>query len=185
MDKSLKEKILEAIDIVEVVGERVSLVRKGKDFVGLCPFHADHTPSLSVSPHKRIFKCWSCGAGGDVIAFVQRFERLEFPDALAQLARRAGLDFQRSTSSDHRAAELRNELLAAIHWARQHFQQRLAGPLGQNARAYAARRGLTPQTIEEFAIGYAPDMWDDLLNAARPAGLRLDVLQLAGLVTTN
>jgi DNA primase len=185
MDNSLKDKVLEATDIVEVVGERVTLTRRGKDFVGLCPFHPDHKPSLAVSPSKQIFKCWSCGAGGDAIRFVQLRDRVDFREALVTLARRAGIEL-RSSPADRQSAELREQLQAAVIWARQHFQRNLlSAPGGQHALAYALQRGLTPQTIERHGLGLAPDAWDDLLNAARRTGLRLEVLQQAGLIATN
>jgi DNA primase len=185
MDNSLKDKVLEATDIVEVVGERVTLTRRGKDFVGLCPFHPDHKPSLAVSPSKQIFKCWSCGAGGDAIRFVQLRDRVDFREALVTLARRAGIEL-RSSPADRQSAELREQLQAAVFWARQHFQRNLqSAPGGQHAVEYARQRGLTPQTIERYGLGLAPDAWDDLLNAARRTGLRLEVLQQAGLIATN
>ncbi len=184
MDKSLKEKVLEATDIVDVVGAAVSLTRKGKDYVGLCPFHNDHKPSLSVSASKQIFKCWSCGAGGDVIAFVQKLHRLEFREALALLADRAGIRIG-ATAQDARDRELRERLLAAAAWASQHFQQNLHSDRGRVARDYAARRGLSSAALERFGIGYAVDAWDDLLTAARRTGLRPDVLQQAGLTASN
>src|SRR5512139_1438480 len=121
MDNSLKDKILDAVDIVQVIGERVALTRQGKDFVGLCPFHPDHHPSLSVSPSKRIFKCWSCAAGGDVITFVERIERVSFREALAMLAARAGIEL-RTAPGDRQAARFRDELLATVAWARERFR---------------------------------------------------------------
>ncbi|HPM23604.1 MAG TPA: DNA primase [Phycisphaerae bacterium] len=185
MDNSLKDRVLETVDIVEVVGERVALTRKGKDYIGLCPFHPDHKPSFAVSPTKRIFKCWSCGAGGDVIRFVEKFERIDFRTALAQLARRAGIEL-RSTPEDRQAAQIRGELLAAIAWARDHFRRALGAPgAGQRAREYALSRGLTEATIERFGIGYAADSWDDLVTSARRAGLRPEIISQAGLTATN
>ncbi len=185
MDNSLKDKVLESADIVAVIGERVSLTRRGKEFVGLCPFHPDHRPSMSVSPQKRIFKCWSCGAGGDVIRFVEMAERVSFPEALQVLARRLGIDV-RTSPEDRRQRQQRDELQQVVTWARQHFRRNLAsGEHGQVARAYARRRGLSDETIERFEIGLAVDSWDDLLSRARQAGLGLDLLEQAGLVATN
>jgi DNA primase len=185
MDKSLKDRVLETIDIVEVIGERVALTRQGKDFIGLCPFHPDHKPSMSVSPRKQIFKCWSCGAGGDVIRFVQMFDRVEFREALAHLARRAGLEVT-SSPADREAAQVREELQQIVTWAREHFRRNLhATPAGQNALDYAHRRGLTDETIERHALGHAPDSWNDLLDAANRARLRPRLLELAGLSAHN
>lgn len=184
MDNSLKDKVLDAIDIVELIGERVTLTRKGKDFVGLCPFHPDHRPSLSVSATKRIFKCWSCGAGGGAIRFVEKIERVDFPTALRMLAARAGIHSE-PTGDDARARQQRDELLATLAWAREHFRRNLASPSGAKAREYALGRGLTPETIERYCLGLALDAWDGLLSAARQKGVRAESLVNAGLVVTN
>jgi DNA primase len=185
MDNSLKDKVLDAIDIVEVIGERVALTRKGKDYVGLCPFHPDHKPSFAVSPTKRIFKCWACGAGGDVIHFVQKYDRIEFREALTLLARRAGIELH-STPVDRQAGQLREQIQAIVTWARDHFRRNLEStPGGRRAREYALARGLTPETIERFAIGYAAEAWDDVFTAARRTGLSPETLQHAGLVVRN
>jgi DNA primase len=184
MDNSLKYKILDAIDIVQVIGERVALTRKGKDYIGLCPFHPDHHPSFSVSPSKRIFRCWSCAAGGDVISFVERIERVSFREALAILAARAGIDL-RSTREDRHAAQVRDELLATITWAREHLRRNLHSPAGARALDYARTRGLTPETIERHGLGCAADGWDDLSRAAQRKGLRPEWLTQAGLTAAN
>ncbi len=184
MDNSLKDKVLEAVDIVEVVGERVQLTRKGKDYLGLCPFHADRHPSLSVSPSKRIFKCWACGAGGDAIRFVQLYERVSFREALSILARRVGIDFNLSPSQP-RAAQLRERIRAVVTWAQTYFQANLAAPSGRRARDYALSRGLKAETVTNFGLGFATDAWDGLLTAARKAGLPIEALHHAGLVVSN
>lgn len=185
MDNSLKDKVLAAVDIVALVGERVGLIRRGKEYVGLCPFHPDHKPSLSVSPQKQIFKCWSCGVGGDVIRFVQQYDRVDFREALAALARRAGIDV-RSSPADREARRLRDEILAAVSWAGQHFRRNLEATAGgRRARQYALDRGLTPETIERHGLGFAAATWDDLLASAARTGLRAEVLQQAGLIATN
>jgi DNA primase len=185
MHNSLKEKILESVDIVEVVGERVSLTRKGREFVGLCPFHDDHRPSLSVSPQKRIFKCWSCGAGGDVIKFVQLSQRVEFREALAMLGRRIGLDM-RATPAGDRSEAIREKVRRTLNWAQSHFQRNLLDTAaGKRAADYARKRGLTDRTIERFGLGFAADSWDDLLSNATRTGIPLETLQQGGLVTTN
>ncbi|MFO0840258.1 MAG: DNA primase [Phycisphaerae bacterium] len=185
MQNSLKDKVLEAIDIVEVVGERVSLTRRGKDFMGLCPFHDDHKPSMAVSPSKQIFKCWSCGVGGDVIRFVQLSERLEFKEALAILARRAGIELRRSTESDADSGQ-RDEVRRVIEWARGHFCRNLTNdPGGPGAFGYARKRGLSDDTIASFKLGFAADTWDDLVRAASRAKISPEQLEAAGLVARH
>ena len=106
MPNPSKDSILGAVDIVALIGERVALTRKGKDYVGLCPFHPDRKPSMSVSPTKQIFKCWSCGVGGDAIKYIQLRDRVEFRDALQTLAHWAGLEF-RQGAYDPRASQIR------------------------------------------------------------------------------
>ncbi|MEW6250129.1 MAG: DNA primase [Planctomycetota bacterium] len=185
MDNSLKERVLEAVDIVEVIGERVSLTRKGKEFVGLCPFHPDHNPSLNVNPLKRLFKCWACGAGGDVIGFVQKMDRIEFPEALRQLAQRAGLPLS-SDPGERRAAALRAELHSVVSWAREHFRSNLRDtPGGRQAREYALGRGLTPETIDRCGLGFAANAWDHVVSAARRRNIRPELLNQAGLAATS
>jgi DNA primase len=185
MHNSIKDKVLQATDIIEVVSEHVSLTRRGKEFIGLCPFHPDRKPSLNVSPAKQIFKCFACGAGGDVIKFVQLRERLEFQAALAFLAQRAGIDVH-STPAEARDERRIEQMRKTIEWARDHFQRNLHDtPAGQAARDYARRRGLTPETISRHGLGLAVDSWDDLLHAGRRAGVSMELLQSAGLTATN
>lgn len=185
MHKSLKDKVLESVDLVDVVGERVRLTRKGKDFIGLCPFHADHNPSMYVSPTKQIFKCFSCGAGGDVIKFIQLRDRLEFRDALTLLAQRAGI----ATQDDERGGPRgpgRDQLRQVLDWARLHFERSLRdADEGRAALDYARRRGLSEETIEKFGLGFAADRWDDLSGALVRAGFSLDLAEQAGLVGRN
>lgn len=186
MDNSLKEHVLEAIDLVALISERVSLVRKGKDYVGLCPFHDDHKPSMSVSPTKRIFKCWSCGAGGDAIKFVMMRERLTFPEALASLAARAGIDLRRDRGGPTSSDAAREELRRVMNWARTHFHRVLnETPGGRAAREYARARGITDETIDNLKLGFANDSWDELIAQANRAGLQPDLLLQAGLAASN
>lgn len=185
MYNSLKDRILESVDIVDVVGERVALKRKGRDYHGLCPFHNDHRPSLAVSPQKQLFKCWSCGVGGDVIKFVQLSQRVEFKEALVILAKRAGIELNDRSKQDHNAAQ-REQLRNILNWARTYFQRNLASTEGGRAAAdYARRRGITDETIKRFGIGYATEAWDTLLSQARQLGLPQPILEQAGLISTN
>ena len=124
MPNPSKDSILGAVDIVALIGERVALTRKGKDYVGLCPFHPDRKPSMSVSPTKQIFKCWSCGVGGDAIKYIQLRDRVDFRDALQVLARWAGMEF-RQGAHDPRASQIREQLLSALSWAAEHFRRNL------------------------------------------------------------
>ncbi len=184
MDTALRDRILQAVDLVALVGERVTLTRKGKEFVGLCPFHPDHKPSLWVSPAKQIFKCFACGAGGDAIEFVRRLDHLEWRDALASLAERAGVEL-RTSPADRLAAQRRNQVLEVLAWAKLHFLANLRGQAGSQARQYARGRGLTPESLERHELGLALDAWDDLLRAARRQRLDEAILLQAGLLSRN
>ena len=185
MHNSLKEQVLESVEIVDVIGERVSLQRKGREYVGLCPFHDDHRPSMSVSPQKGIFKCWSCGAGGDVIKFVQLSQRVDFKEALLILARRAGIETS-VTEVDQRAAQMRERGRNTLAWARTHFQNNLKATAGgRRAFDYSLQRGISETTIERFGIGFAADQWDDLLSNAGRVGISPEILNEVGLITTN
>ena len=184
MHNPLRDKVLEAVDLVEVVSEHVSLQRRGKEFIGLCPFHPDHSPSLHVSPAKQIFKCFACGAGGDAIKFIQMREKLGYREALALLAQRAGISLQVS-EADRAADASREQLRGVLSWARTHFQRNLATPRGAAAMDYALKRGLSRETIEKFGLGFAAAAWDDLLMAARRAGVAAELLKQTGLITAN
>ena len=184
MDNSVKDRVLESVDIVDVIGERVALKRRGTGFVGLCPFHDDHDPSLTVTPRKRLFKCWSCGAGGDVIKFVQMIDHVEFREALAKLAKRAGIEMRHSRADDANAA-LRERMRSVLEWAARHYRQNLASSAGAAAREYAIRRGISAATIDAFEMGVALPGWDELLRAAERARIPLEDLQAAGLTQTS
>lgn len=183
MTDTLRDKILAAVDIVDVIGEHVSLKRRGKEFIGLCPFHADRNPSMSVSPTKQIFKCWACGAGGDVIRFVQLREKVEFRAALRVLAERAGI----AVRGDHAPVvpnDRREQIRAVMEWARSHFARNLADhPSGRLGMDYARRRGLSEETIKRFQAGFAPNERDHLLKAGVKAGISPELLIEAGLVS--
>jgi len=182
LDDALTRRIQQAFDISEVVGEHVKLARAGKDLKGLCPFHQEKTPSFYVVPAKQIFKCFGCGAGGDVFKFIQLRERVGFPEARAILAAKAGIPLQERAGRSAGADSDKSELARVNDWAMRWFSKQFAGSNGAAARDYAARRGLSAQSIDAFSIGFAPDSWDGLLNAARSANVPVKLLVAAGLV---
>ncbi|SHK05038.1 DNA primase [Rhodothermus profundi] len=174
------EAIRAAIDIVEVVGEYVSLRRRGSNWFGLCPFHEEKTPSFSVNPTLGIFKCFGCGVGGDVFAFIQQIERVSFVEAVRLLAERAGIPLPDGEEDTH---DLRPALYHALRFAARFYFEQLSHPeIGQVARAYLKQRGIRPEAVRRFGLGYAPDAWDALLKAATQAGIQPEVLEQAGLV---
>ena len=133
-------RIQQANDITDVISEHLNLMKKGKEMVGLCPFHDDHNPSMCVSPAKQIFKCFSCGAGGDVIKFVQMRENLTFVQALKRLAQRAGIKIdmrQTGSKQNEPNGEVDPFQLAKVNiWAMQLWRKSLDEKIGQNAREY-------------------------------------------------
>ena len=178
------QQILQSVDIVDVIGQYVALTKKGKDSVGLCPFHNDHKPSMHVSPSKQIYKCFSCGAGGDVFKFLMQREKLTFPEAVEMLAERAGIELPRreATAPAGRGRD-RRTLLGANAWAQRHFRSLYEeGTAGERARAYVRQRGLTDETAERFGLGWAPPEWDTMASAAQREGKDISVLSEVGLV---
>lgn len=186
-DHAAISRVQQANDIVDVVAEHVSLKRKGREMLGLCPFHEDHTPSMNVSPTKQIFKCFACGAGGDVIKFVQMRENLTFPQAVERLAERAGIELEsrRSAAPQRRDpdSDVDPNLLARVNaWAMKFFQQCLNDPeRGKVARDYLAARSISAESIARWNLGVAPNAVDALAKAAGTK-IPLRLLQQGGLV---
>jgi len=179
----LKERVRDAIDIVDLVGTYLSLRRAGQGLVGLCPWHADSRPSFHVNPQRQTFRCWVCNVGGDVFSFLMRMERMEFREALEHLAQRAGIEITRSRGlpPDDKAA-----IHAVLAWAADRYRHCLLhGPEAEAARRYLAGRGLTAETSERFRLGYAPASWDWLLKQAGPAGFGAEQLVRAGLAVAR
>jgi DNA primase len=189
-DTGLISRIQQANDIVDVIGEHLALKRKGREMLGLCPFHEDHRPSFNVNPTKQIFKCFACGAGGDVIKFIQMRENLSFPQALQRLADRAGIKVEplrpRSTNNEQRTMNEDadpNDLARANAWAAKYFAANLAHPeKGKDARKYVAERQLSDESVKNWQIGLAIGADNDLLTAARQKKIPDKLLLAAGLV---
>lgn len=189
-DNSLVLEVQQASDIVDVIGEHVSLKRKGREMVGLCPFHDDHKPSMNVNPAKQIFKCFACGAGGNVFHFVQMRENLTFPQAVERLAERANIQIQKkeyrrqkSEDGSQKTEEVDPIRLAKANaWAAQIFQANLNNTEnGQFARDYLADRQINAESIEKWRIGLADSDQQGLINAAKAQNASLKLLEQAGL----
>lgn len=156
-------------DIEQVISRYVQLRRRGRNLTGLCPFHAEKTPSFTVYPETQSFYCFGCGAGGDAITFVKRMENLEYMEAVRTLAERAGLAMPEDAADDgsrHRKARI----LELNRAAARHFHHNLMSDIGREARAYLVGRGLSKATVVKFGIGFAPESWDDLRNHLRSQG---------------
>lgn len=165
-----KERVRDAADIVRVIGDHVSLKPHGREYLGICPFHDDHKPSMNVVPHKQIFHCFSCGAGGDVFSFVQRYHAMDFREALNHLAERFGVTLtprgQNTPASDDSQPHIsRKDLLNANATATEFFKTILRNEQhGATARQLIADRGINEQMVEAFALGASPDRWDGLIK---------------------
>jgi len=170
-------RIRESIDIVELISEFVTLKKTGENYKGLCPFHAEQTPSFIVSPKKGIFHCFGCHVGGDVFSFLVKKEGIEFIDAVKLLAKRTGISiptFQKSSEK---------EILYEIHdMAVSFYQRSLWSREGKDALEYLQKRGLTDTTLKRFSIGYAPSDWRRLLDFLLIKGFSLEKICRSGLV---
>ncbi len=176
------DQVRDSSDILSVVEDYVRMKKAGNNYVGLCPFHDEKTPSFNVSPSKGFFKCFGCGKGGNVITFVMEIERLEFVDAVRWLAGRAGIEIPEQRV-DKEAFQKTEVIYHALRFAAEYFSRQLRETLsGTQARAYLHGRGLTETTIERFQLGYAPDSWDGLLKAAERGQISPEALFRAGLV---
>ena len=178
---ALIQQVKEANDIVDVVGGYVALRPAGPTFKGLCPFHEDHRPSFDVDPRHQRYRCWSCQKHGDVIAFIQEHERVDFRKALELLARRAGITLEKRTESPHQRS--RALMLDVVRWAAEQYHGCLFDShWAEAARRYVQDRQLTEETVRCFGLGYAPAAGDWLVRRAEPAGISLELLEKVGLI---
>ncbi len=153
-DDTIQE-IRDRVSIVEVISSYVSLKRAGRNHLGLCPFHHEKTPSFTVSEERGLFHCFGCGAGGTVFTFLMRLERLEFPEAVELVARRAGIALPERQADSRESAE-REKIEKINAWAAKRFAEALAGRLGEPGRDYLRRRGISEETLRAFNLGLAP-----------------------------
>jgi DNA primase len=196
-DNSLIVQVQQANDIVDVISEHISLKKKGREMVGMCPFHDDHRPSLNVNAVKQIFKCFACGAGGDVFKFIQMRENLSFPQAIERLAERANIKLKKlktrsrapsaAEGSQPKTIDIDPNKLAKVNvWAAKHFRQNLHDQTkGKYARDYLTRRRISPESIEKWQLGLAIDSPDDLLSTAKTKNAQVKLLEQAGLITAQ
>jgi DNA primase len=174
------QSVKQQADIVRVIGEYITLKKSGaQNYSGLCPFHGEKTPSFSVHVTRQFYHCFGCGVSGDVFKFVQEIEKVSFPEAIKIVAQKCGIALpKREFNSPEEAAEsrLRGRLLELHEQATAYFEEQLKSPEGARAREYLTGRGLKPETIAKFRIGYAPEgfggLRDRLAGAAPPEVLR-------------
>jgi DNA primase len=177
------DQLLARTDLVEIINARVPLRRAGRDWMACCPFHAEKTPSFSVSPQKQFYYCFGCGAHGTAIGFLMEYERLDFLDAIEDLARLAGLDVPKTGGQTFPTTGL---LLDGLAQADRCFRRQLREhPTRQRAVDYLRQRGLTGQIAATFGIGYAPPGWENLSRALLTDGVTAQTLLEAGLVNRD
>lgn len=184
----VKRQVQQSSDIVALIGQHVALVARGKEFVGLCPFHDDRKPSMYVSPAKQIFKCFACGAGGDVFSFVMDYHKMAFPEALRYLAERANIKLPerggRGEGDNNEGPSPRQRMIKANQQAFEFFRKIYQHEQhGAIARRYVASRGINDKMVSEFGIGAAPDLWDGLCRQIAAKGYDRQAFEQAGLIT--
>ena len=175
------QELQERVDIEEVISSHITLRRRGKTLVGLCPFHNEKTPSFTVYPDTNSFYCFGCGAGGDVISFIRRIDNLDYVEAVKTVAQMAGMSMPED-GYDDTLAKRRMRLLAANREAARFFNACLMDEKNRPALDYFLRRALTPATIRHFGLGYAPDSWHALTEHLRSKGFTYEEMVLANLV---
>lgn len=182
-----RDRVRDASDIVRIVGQHVALRPHGREYVGLCPFHDDHKPSMTVVPHKQMFHCFVCGSGGDVFSFIQKYHKMDFREALEHLAEQAGIELTpwRASPGDGPAAastsraDLAKASLFAAEFFRVIYQK---ADHGAAAREVVRKRGISDEMVEAFGIGASPDRWDGLLMTLQSKGLDPALFLDAGLL---
>jgi DNA primase len=176
------DELLARTDIVELVGARVPLKKQGREYSARCPFHDERSPSFTVSPVKQFYHCFGCGAHGTAISFLMNYDRMEFLDAVEELARRAGLDVPRDTRQRNEDSDTR-DIYAALDAATKFYLRQLAA--SDKARRYLEGRGVDEAIRERYAIGYAPDGFSGLRDALGTDARRMALLERAGLFSKN
>ena len=179
------ERVKSSADIVEVIGRRVELRQSGKNYVGLCPFHSEKTPSFTVNPEKQFYHCFGCGKGGNVINFVMDTENLAFPEAVVKLAQEKGIPVPAASPGEQRREKEREQLRQVNQLAARYYYRNLRLPAGAQARAYLQGRGIGQELARSFFLGFALDEWDGLLAFLTAQGVDPAIAQAAGLVTSS
>ncbi len=175
------EEIRGASDIVEVISGYVRLKKQGKSFMGLCPFHTEKTPSFSVDPVRGFYHCFGCRAGGNIFNFIMQMEKISFPEAVRLLAKQAGISVPEGEDTE-KSLETEN-LFKANALAMAFFEQCMRGTrAGEKSLSYMKSRGFETKTLDLFHVGYAPNLWDGLIQKAQREAMRLSFLAQAGLV---
>ncbi|MGR5590652.1 DNA primase [Peptoniphilus grossensis] len=183
INDNVLDEIRDRADIVDLIGEYVDLKRSGSNYMGLCPFHSEKTPSFSVSPSKSIFKCFGCGVGGDVITFIMKRENLNFPEAVEFLAEKYNVRLSEYKDENKEARDKRNRLYDINREAAMHFLNNLSS--SQKAQKYLRDRGLSDKTIRAYGLGYSKDSWTDLYDHLTKLGYKEEELLDLNLISKS
>lgn len=184
IDRSTIDRIFAAADIVDIVGDFVTLKRKGTNYQACCPFHNEKTPSFVVSPAKGLYKCFGCGKGGNAVNFVMEHESLTYPEALKWVAKKYGIEVKEKEENpeERQRNDNRESMMVASSFANQYFIDQLKTDKGESiAVGYFRERGFTDVTIDKFQLGYCPDTGDAMTRAALDAGYKEEFLVATGL----
>jgi DNA primase len=186
-DDSKIEEIKSRLDIVDLASEYLTLKKAGRNYLGLCPFHQEKTPSFTVNREKQIFYCFGCGEGGNVITFLMKIANKTFPEAIKDLAEKTGVILPaRILSKEGRDQDSLREKITDLNIkSAQQFTRNLFSPAGAQAREYLQSRSISEETIKHFRLGYAPDTWRSLTDYLDGSGLSLKLAEQAGLVITG
>ncbi len=181
--ENLVDEILRSVELVEVVSEYVTLKKRGQNYVGLCPFHQEKTPSFTVNPDKNLYYCFGCGQGGNAFTFMMTVENLPFKEALKLLADRAGISLEEEKEGDRKKREKREELFSIYELAARFYQYvLLETPAGAEGREYIKKRGYSLEFAREMGLGMTPPGWDNLYRFLRKKQYNADLLTEGGLI---
>lgn len=186
----LKERVKQATDIVDLVGSFLQLRRQGRQYVALCPWHDDSRPSLTINPERQSFRCWVCNLGGDVFSFLMQMEGVTFPEALAMLAERAGIQINPSPQpTEPRSPDAlpdKRLLYRVMAWAEKQYHTCLTElPEGEPGRKYLQDRQINAESIEQFHLGFCPDQWDWIVHRAADRGPSVKLLESVGILVRS
>jgi DNA primase len=186
-DDNKIEEIKTRVDIVELASEYLTLKKAGRNFIGLCPFHQEKTPSFTVNRDKQIFYCFGCGEGGNVITFLMKIADKTFPEAIKDLAEKTGVVLPPMLSGKEvrQKDSLKEGIINLNLKAAQHFSRNLSSPAGKVVREYLQNRSISEETIKQFRLGFAPDIWRSLTDYIEGSGLSLKLAEQAGLIISG
>ena len=179
------DQVREAADIVEIIGRHVTLIQAGSAYKGLCPFHPEKTPSFTVNPERRTYKCFGCGEGGNVFSFLMKHDGLSFPEAVRELAQTYGVPLPRPDLDPQEARKLqaKDRMVKLMTAAAEYYQSRLWSREGGAARAYLLERSIPKEAAKAFGLGWAEDRWDGLLDHFARERVNPKLLERVGLVS--